>query len=305
MTIDVPQTAAVLALLRHPPKRWSWPDVAREVLAAGDAVALLNEQDTQQSLLPDDQLTEATREVEAWQADDFDVVTVLDSRYPSRLRDILQVAPLLFTRGDLRATDDAVSVVGSRKASARGLHMAESIAGALVERGVTVVAGLAAGIDTAAHRSALDAGGRTVAVIGTGIRQYYPAANRSLQDEIARDGLVMSQFLPDSPPRQQHFPMRNAIMSGYGLATVVVEAGEHSGARIQARLAVEHGRPVILTDRVVAATEWGKALLGRPRVFVASRLEEALEALDHVRTSDEQVLQGVLGDTSLLAPQFS
>src|ERR1700744_4410475 len=100
-------------------------------------------------------------------------------------------------------------------------------------RHVTVVSGLARGIDTAAHRAALDAGGRTVAVIGTGIGRVYPAENRGLQNEIADRGLLISQFWPDAPPQKHTFLMRNATMSGYGLATVVVEAGEHSGARAQ------------------------------------------------------------------------
>jgi DNA processing protein len=141
---------------------------------------------------------------------------------------------------------------------------------------VTVLSGLAAGIDATAHRAALAAGGRTVAVVGTGIRKYYPVENRALQDEIAERGLVLSQFWPDAPPRRQSFPIRNATMSGYGLGTVVVEAGEHSGARIQARVAVEHGRPVVLTDLVVERNEWARALTTRPGVHVASGLADVV-----------------------------
>ena len=152
--------------------------------------------------------------------------------------------------------------------------MAGAISEALVSMGVTVIAGLAAGVDTAAHRTALGSGGRTVAVIGTGLNRYYPAANRMLQDQIAESGLVLSQFWPDAPPQLHNFPMRNAVMSGYGLATVVVEAGETSGARIQARMATQHGRPVILTDLVVTSTDWAKALVGRPDVHVASSVAD-------------------------------
>lgn len=118
-----------------------------------------------------------------------------------------------------------------------------------------------------------------MAFIGTGIRQYYPSKNRELQDQIARRGLVLSQFWPDAPPRKHHFPMRNAAMSGYGLATVVVEAGEFSGARIQARVAVEHGRPVILSDLVVERTKWGKDLLRRPDVFTADSVGQVMDVL--------------------------
>jgi predicted Rossmann fold nucleotide-binding protein DprA/Smf involved in DNA uptake len=109
----------------------------------------------------------------------------------------------------------------------------------LAKHDITVFSGLAAGIDTAAHRAVVDAGGRTVSVVGTGLRRCYPAENAEPQQEIARTGAVVSQFWPDAGPAKHHFPMRNAVMSGCSVATVVVEAGEHSGTRIQARLALE------------------------------------------------------------------
>ena len=152
----------------------------------------------------------------------------------------------------------------------------------LVSRDVTVVAGLALRIDTAAHRAALALGGRTVAIIGTGINRVYPAENRDLHEEIAARGLLLSQFWPDAPPQKQNFLMRNATMSGYGLATVVVEAGEHSGARAQARMAVEHGRPVILTEMVLERNEWARALVDRPGIHVASSLRSLLGIVDRL-----------------------
>ena len=148
--------------------------------------------------------------------------------------------------------------------------------------GLTVIAGLAAGIDTAAHQAALDADGRTVAFLGTGITQSYPASNRALQREIADRGLLLAVY-PDAPPTKHSFPMRNATMSGYGLATIVIEAGEHSGTRIQARVAGEHGRPVILTDRVAATTTWGAALVERPNVYVVGSLAELAQAVNDIR----------------------
>jgi len=167
-------------------------------------------------------------------------------------------------------------VVGSRDASDRGIALSGAISRALVKEGISVIAGLALGIDTAAHVSALQAGGRTVAVIGTGINKVYPAANRQLQEDIAARGLLLSQFWPDAPPQRHTFLQRNATMSGYGLATVVVEAGEQSGARAQARMAVGHGRPVILTDFVVDQNKWAQDLIGRPGVHVASSLGEVI-----------------------------
>jgi DNA processing protein len=128
-----------------------------------------------------------------------------------------------------------------------------------------------------------------VAVIGTGITRYYPAANRALQERIAADGLVLSQFWPDAAPTKQSFPMRNAVMSGYGHATIVIEAGEHSGARIQARQAIAHGRPVVLTDLVVKATTWSAGLIGRPGVHVAGSTAEIMEIAEDVASGPAEI----------------
>jgi DNA processing protein len=227
-------------------------------------------------------IASAARDIEAWAAQGYRVISVLDDDYPAGLRGIHQAPPIIFTMGGVLVEDPGVSVVGSREASAQGIAMAADVARTLCSAGMTVVSGLARGIDTAAHRAALDSGGRTVAVIGTGIGRAYPAENRPLQDEIARRGLVLSQFWPDAGPDKHTFPMRNATMSGYGLATVVVEASEKSGARIQARMAVEHGRQVILTDQVVARNQWAQALLGRPGVHVASSPDGVLEVVEQV-----------------------
>ena len=162
--------------------------------------------------------------------------------------------------------------------------MATDLARAMSACQMTVIAGLARGIDTAAHRSTLDAGGRTVAIIGTGIGRVYPAENRGLQNEIADRGLVLSQFWPDAPPQKHTFLMRNATMSGYGLATVVIEAGETSGARVQARLAVEHGRQVILSGPVVGRNEWAQRLIGRPGVHVANSVDDVMHIIEQVVT---------------------
>lgn len=191
-----------------------------------------------------------------------------------------------FAAGDVVADDIAVSVVGSREASARGIEIARELARELVARKVTVVSGLAPGIDTAAHRAALDAGGRTVAVIGTGINRTYPTENRDLRAEIAARGLLLSQFWSNAPAQRQSFLMRNTAMSGYGLATVVVEAGEYSRARSQARMAVEHGRRVILPAQVVAQNQWARSLLGRPGVYLTRSLRYTLDLADQPSVLD-------------------
>lgn len=166
----------------------------------------------------------------------------------------------------------AIAVVGSRKALPQGLRMAYNIASRLTGMDVTVVSGLAEGVDSAAHRAALEGGGRTVAVIGTGIDRYYPPKNRDLQEEIATRGMLLSQFLPGSPPTRASFPMRNAVMSGYAAATIVVEAGEHSGARIQVRYALQYGRPLIF-PRELLVNQRAQKFAERSGVYVVDNME--------------------------------
>jgi DNA processing protein len=162
-------------------------------------------------------------------------------------------------RGRLTADDAlAIAVVGSRRATAYGLHAAESLAGDLAARGMTVVSGLARGIDTAAHRGALDAGGRTIAVLGSGIDVIYPPENRSLALEIEARGALLSQFAPGTAPRPWNFPARNRILAGLALGVVVVEAGERSGALITASFAADLGREVFaVPGRVTDAMSAG------------------------------------------------
>lgn len=285
------ETAALLALLRIAPRGTGWGEIAARVSAEGSAQTLLL--GAADALFPNPEteaaLDQAASQLCTWRAAGHQLTTVLEQEYPHQLRDIRDMPPFLFYTGDLRTEDPGMSVVGSRLASKRGLSIARSTAELLVERGLTVIAGLAEGIDTAAHRAALSMGGRTVAIIGTGITRRYPASNADLQDEIARRGVVVSQFYPDAPPTRSSFPMRNVTMSGYGLATIVIEASEHSGSRIQARVAGQHGRPVILTSNVVESTSWGRALVGNPNVFVASSISEMQEAIHAVQDAPKQL----------------
>lgn len=273
------ERAALVALLRTRPGGRSWTELADRIADAGTAYGVWQELGADSPTLfdPDEgPLSAATADLRAWVEEGLRVLTFLDDDFPSQLREIQEMPPILFARGTLAADERGVSVVGSRAATPEALRFAERTATELVRAGVTVISGLAAGVDTAAHRAALAAGGRTVAVIGTGIRRCYPQENQGLQDRIAAEGLVLSQFWPDATPQRHSFPMRNAVMSGYGRATIVVAAGEKSGARIQARVAVAHGRPVILTDAVVQGTQWGRALRGRAGVHVAGTVPEAV-----------------------------
>ncbi|QAY68741.1 DNA-processing protein DprA [Xylanimonas protaetiae] len=292
MAAATEENAALVALLRTLRKGERWASVTERVLERGSALAVWHDR-TNESLLPDpdlvDAYNQALADVGTWVEAGYRLIGILDQDYPARLREIHQAPPFLFAAGQLLADDAAIAVVGSRKASDRGLGIASALADALARMHVTVLSGLAAGVDAAAHTAALAAGGRTVAIIGTGISRQYPAENRALQRQIMERGLVLSQFWPDAPPQQHNFLMRNAVMSGYGRATVVVEASEKSGARAQARMAVEHGRPVVLTDHVVATNDWAKALAGRPGVHVAHGYQEALDQIGSVLDKENEV----------------
>jgi len=179
------------------------------------------------------------------------------------IRPTFAVSPTLrhSSSAAVQSGDAWAAVVGTRTPSSAGLRRARRFASLLARRGVTVVSGLARGIDTAAHEACLDAGGRTVAVLGCGIRRIYPPENTDLAARIAGRGAVVSQFLPVTPPSAPTFRLRNAVCSGLALATLVVEAGPMSEARLQARLALEQGRQVLLLASLVAEREWAATCL--------------------------------------------
>lgn len=210
------------------------------------------------------------------------LVTVLDEAYPTNLRLVYNRPPFLFVRGALSPVDErAVAVVGTRNASRSGREQAQRLARELAAADVTVLSGLALGIDAAAHQSTLDAGGRTIAVVGTGIQRVYPAANHALADRIvANGGAIVSQFWPDAPPTRWSFPMRNVTMSGMSIGTVVVEASSTSGAKMQARLALEHGKRLFLIESLVLHEEWARRYADRPGATVVESVDDVLSALD-------------------------
>lgn len=200
----------------------------------------------------------AAEDAAGWAAAGNRMITFLDPDYPPQLRDVHDFPPVIFVRGTVRADDRGVCVVGSREANGREIEAAADIARLLVEAKLTVVSGLARGIDAAAHTAALTAGGRTVGVLGSGIDRYRPKTSEPIQRRMEHDGLVLSQFWPGFDSNRQSFPMRNATMSAYGQATVILAAGETSGTRHQARQAIAHGRPLILSASVAANTTWGR-----------------------------------------------
>lgn len=202
----------------------------------------------------------AAAEVEQLTYDDVRLVTVIDDDYPPNLRLIYNLPPFLFIRGQITPADlRSVAIVGTRNASPEGVQRAERMAKLLVAEGVTVVSGLARGIDSAAHSAALDAGGRTLAVVGTGVNRCYPAENRELAERIITRGALVSQFWPDAAPTTYTFPRRNVTMSGIAQGTVVIEAASTSGAKMQARLALEHGKKVFLIKSLTEHQEWARS----------------------------------------------
>ncbi|MFZ1993389.1 MAG: DNA-processing protein DprA [Solirubrobacteraceae bacterium] len=288
------ESAALVALLRLGRRPWS--EYAEAVERAESALPVLERElaggDGQASLLPEDPaplLSRAAAEIGAWERDGFHVLTVLDDGYPENLRTVHDRPPILFLSGRTVAQDArAIAVVGARRASAASLEVSTRIADALARGGYLVVSGLAAGVDTAAHEAAMAAGARTMAVIGTGLRHSYPPENASLQRRIAAEGLVVSPFWPEAPPTRGSFPQRNAVMSGLALGTVVVEATFRSGARLQSRLALAHGRPVFLW-RTLLDEPWAREIAQRPGVHVIDEPAQIMQTVQRLNATDALV----------------
>lgn len=173
------------------------------------------------------------------------VILYTDKEYPSLLREIEDAPVILYVKGEIKEEDRfSIAIVGSRNATSYGRFVAEKIAGELAESGFTIVSGMARGVDTIAHSSSLRAGGRTIAVMGSGIDLIYPPENKWLFDRISISGYVVTEFPPGTPPDKGNFPKRNRLISGLSLGVVVVEATEGSGALITARAALEQNREV-------------------------------------------------------------
>ncbi|MFQ5668004.1 MAG: DNA-processing protein DprA [Candidatus Binatia bacterium] len=208
------------------------------------------------------------------------VSTWYNPSYPANLREIHDPPPFLFVRGALQPRDTlAVAVVGSRNVSAYGLRMTREIAEGLVRYGVTVVSGLARGTDAAAHWATLRAGGRTIAVLGSGIDVVYPSEHHELFRAIASQGAVVTELLPGTQPDAENFPNRNRIISGLAFGTVIVEAAEKSGSLITATLAADQGREVFAVPGAVSERTRGTHRLLRQGAKLTERAEDVLEEI--------------------------
>lgn len=225
------------------------------------------------------------------------LTTVMDEDYPANLRMIPNLPPFLFYLGELRTQDArSAAVVGTRNATEAGMRRAANMATGLADEDVVIFSGLAKGIDTAAHTATLDAGGRTVAVMGTGIAaKVYPAQNASLATRIVEeDGALLSQFWPTSGPATWTFPRRNVVTSGASMGSIVIEASSTSGAKMQARIAAEHGKQVFLIHSLATSEPWAAKMIEDHRAVEVFELTDVLTRLgtaERVQRAGQQRLQ--------------
>jgi len=230
------------------------------------------------------------------QSQGIQVMTWEDEAYPTRLKQIDQPPPVLYLRGTLVAEDEwAVALVGTRGITAYGRQVTAELASVLARRGVTVVSGLARGVDAEAHKACLAAGGRTLAVLGSGVDQIYPQEHRQLAERIISNGGLVSDYALGTPPDGVNFPPRNRIISGLSIAVVVVEAGDHSGALITAEFAAEQGREVFaVPGNITAPKSMGCNRLIQQGARPLLSVDDVLEALDLTSVSQQRAARSVL-----------
>jgi len=210
-----------------------------------------------------------------------DILTINDKDYPVRLKEISDPPIVLYVKGKVLSEDQmSIAIVGSRRASYYGLSTAEKFAQELSNLGITVVSGMARGIDSAAHRGALKSKSRTISVLGSGLAEIYPPENKKLFDEISQNGAVISEFPMKAKPLAHNFPRRNRIISGLSLGVIVVEAAKNSGALITADFALEQGREVFaIPGKVDSTTSFGTNRLIKQGAKLVNCVEDIIEEL--------------------------
>jgi len=210
------------------------------------------------------------------------ILTYWDAEYPERLKQIYDPPVFLFVRGELRQDDKyAIALVGTRMPSSYGRMVAEKLSEGLARKGITVVSGLARGIDTLCHLGALKAGGRTLAVLGSGVDVIYPPENRKLAEKIVAQGALVSEFPMGADPDAPNFPRRNRLISGLSLGVIVIEAGERSGALITAETALEQGREVLaVPGNITSPKSQGPNRLIQEGAALVRSVEDVFSLLD-------------------------
>lgn len=249
--------------------------------------------ETIQELHDAEMLDKANAEIERLEKLGVQVITREDEDYPPLLREIHDPPIALYVRGDLvrACARPCLAVVGSRRCSTYGVNAAQSLGRELAAHGLTIVSGMARGIDAGAHRGALEAQGLTIAVVGTGLEKTYPKEHKKLEDEIAANGAVISEFPLGTPPLPQNFPYRNRILSGLSFGVMIVEAAEHSGSLITARLAQEQGREVFaVPGNITSQTSFGPNFLIKDGAKLVQYWRDVVEELP--REIKEKILGG-------------
>ncbi len=240
-------------------------------------------------------------------AQGIQILTWDDESYPARLKEIDQPPPVMYVRGAITKEDAwAVAVVGTRRISPYGRQVAEELAAYLANNGVTVISGLARGVDAMAHHSALKAGGRTIAVLGCGVDRIYPPEHAQLAMRIIASGALLSDYAPGTPPDAANFPPRNRIISGMSMATVVVEAGETSGALITAQFAVDQGREVFaVPGNILSAQSKGTNRLIAQGAHPMISARDLLDVLDLRRVTEQREVRKILPGNEIEAKLLS
>lgn len=234
---------------------------------------------------------------------DVTVLTWDDPTYPHRLQEIDQPPPVLYVRGKLVEADEwAVAIVGTRRVTNYGKQVTEQLARALAQSGITVVSGLARGTDSIAHQTALNAGGRTIAVLGSGVDNLYPPENRRLAEDMMQRGAVISDYALGTQPEAANFPPRNRIISGLAMAVVVIEASQQSGALITADFAAEQGREVFaVPGSIYAPQSHGTNRLIQQGARPMLNPQDVLEVLNLNRVTQHREARAILPTNDLEA----
>ncbi len=268
----------------------AWKAAPADLAAAGMSLKLI------------ERIVQARTQVDldkAWakiEAQGIKILTWEDEAYPQRLKEIEQPPPVLYIRGEYLPDDlFAVAIVGTRRVTPYGRQITEELASYLAGNGITVVSGLARGVDAIAHQAALKAGGRTIGVLGSGVDTIYPPEHRQLAERMAESGAVISDYAPGTPPEASNFPPRNRIISGLSLAVVVIEAGETSGALITAEFAAEQGREVFaVPGSILAPQSKGTNKLIQRGALPLLSINDLMQALDLTRMGEHKAARKVI-----------
>jgi DNA processing protein len=224
------------------------------------------------------------------------ILTWKDEAYPGRLKEIEQPPPVLYVRGEYLPDDlFAVAIVGTRRVTPYGRQITEELSSYLASNGITVISGLARGVDVIAHQTALKAGGRTIGVLGSGVDKIYPPEHRQLAERMMDSGAIVSDYAPGTPPDASNFPPRNRIISGLSLAVVVIEAGETSGALITAEFAAEQGREIFaVPGSILAPQSKGTNKLIQNGALPLLSANDLMQALDLTRMGEHKAARKII-----------